>query len=153
MDYIHDHPPAIQDRLPDGPALTDWLITELDRAHASAVRLHVPEDGATHRGLEDAWLMLRALVLRHRPGPTYVTNRLHPTEPDVQDGWHCLECGLGRDGPTDEWPCEMLVMVATLLWCVQGPNVPVAWGWAASEDRLVWSREVPGGNRPTSSIP
>ena len=144
MDCTHDHPTAIQDRLPEGPALTDWLVTELDCAHASAVRLPVPGDGATCRGLKDGWLMMRALVLRHLPGPTYVTNEVHPSEPDVQAGWHCLECGLDRDGPTDNWPCEVLVMVATLLWSAQRPNLPVAWGWTASADRLVWSRGKPG---------
>jgi len=151
MDSVHDHPPAIQDMLPEGSALTDWLITELDRAHASAERPHVPGECGARRGPQDAYLMMRALVLRHRPGPTYVANELHPTEPDVQDGWHCLECGLDRDGPTDDWPCEVLVMVATLLWCARRPNVPVAWGWTASEDRLVWSRAVPRGNQLTSS--
>ena len=40
MDYINDLPPTIQDRLPEGPSLTDWLLEELDRAQAAAARVH-----------------------------------------------------------------------------------------------------------------
>jgi hypothetical protein len=50
MDYINDFPPAIQDRLPEGPELTDWLLAELDCAHAPAVRVHALGCEATCRG-------------------------------------------------------------------------------------------------------
>ena len=50
MDHIRELPPAIQDTLPEGPALTDWLLKEVDRAHAEADRLHVLGCEATCRG-------------------------------------------------------------------------------------------------------
>ena len=109
----------------EGPALTDWLLAELDRAEVEAVRVHADGCEDTCRGPEHtlAWIkMMRAFVLKHRAGPTYVANVCDPTGPDVPDGWHCQECGLDRDGPTDDWPCEVLVMVATLLWYAQRPN-------------------------------
>jgi len=85
--------------------------------------------------------MVRAVVGMHRAGPTYVTNVFDPTRPDVPGGWHCQECGLDRHGSTDDWPCEVLVMVATLLWHAQRPNLPVAWAWTAAEDQLIWRRD------------
>jgi hypothetical protein len=149
MDCIHELPPAIQDRLPEGPALTEWLVVELDRAHVGAVRVHALGCEATCRGPEVtlAWLkMMRALVFKHRAGPTYVTNVFDPTGPDVPGGWHCQECGLERDGSTDDWPCEVIVMVATLLWHAQRPSLPVAWAWTAPEDQLIWRRGGAGGH-------
>jgi hypothetical protein len=148
MDQIHELPPAIQDRLPEGPALTDWLLVELDRAHGAADRVHVLGCEATCRGPEvtiAGLKMMRALVLKHRAGPTYVTNVFDPTGPDVPGGWHCRECGLDRDGPTDDWPCEVIVMVATLLWHANRPSLPVAWAWTAPEDQLIWRRGGAGG--------
>jgi hypothetical protein len=151
MDYINDVPLAIQDRLPEGPALTDWLLAELDRAHAAAVRMHALECEATCRGPEDtlAWTkMMRAFVLKHRAVVTYATNTCDPAGPDVPGGWHCQECGLDRDGPTEDWPCEVLVMVATFLWHAQRPGVPVTWTWTAPEDQLIWARGAPAGEHP-----
>jgi hypothetical protein len=148
MDPIHELPPAIQDRFPEGPVLTDWLVAELDRAEAQAVRVHADGCEETCRGPEHTLAgirMMRAFVLRHRARPTYVANVLDPTGPDVPDGWHCQECGLDRDGPADDWPCEVLVMVATALWYAQRPNQPVAWAWTAPQDQLVWCREGAGG--------
>jgi hypothetical protein len=147
MDCNHVLPPAIQDRLPEGPSVTDWLLAEVDRAHATAVRVHGFGHEATCRGFEDnlAWLkMMRALVLKHRARPTYVTNVCEPTGPDVPGGWYCQECGLDRGGSTDDWPCEVLVMVATVLWQAQRPSVP-AWAWTAPEDQLIWRRGGAGG--------
>ena len=149
MDHVYELPPAIHDRLPEGPALTDWLLAELDRAHAAADRVHVLGCEATCRGPEVtiAWLkMMRAFVLQHRAGPTYVADLFDPTGPDVPGGWHCQECGLDRHASTDDWPCEVLVMVATLLWQVQRPNLPVAWAWTAPEDQLVWRRRGADGH-------
>ena len=126
MDYINVSPPAIQDRLPEGPSLTDWLLAEVDRAHAAAARLHALGCEATCRGPEVtlAWLkMMRALVFKHCAGPTYVTNVFDPTGPDMRDGWHCQECGLDRDGPTDDWPCEVLIMVATTATRMRKPSM------------------------------
>lgn len=147
MDSLDDLPPSIQDRLPIGPDLTDWLLVELDRGQAAAVQSHVLGCDVICRGPEEtiAWLtMMRSFVLKHQAGPTYVTNVIDPTGPDVHDGWHCQECGLDRDGPIEEWPCEVLVMLATFLWYTQRPNLPVAWAWTASEDRLIWVRETEG---------
>ena len=151
MDHFRELPPAIQDRLPEGPVLTDWLLAELDRAHAPAEGVHMLSCEATCRGTEVtiAWLkMMRAFVLKHRAGPTYVTNLLDPTGPDVPGGWHCQECGLDRHGSTDDWPCEVLVMVATLLWYAQRPNLSAAWAWTAPEDQLIWRRGVSAGDQP-----
>jgi len=142
MDHNQELPPAIQDRLPEGPALTDWLFAEIDRAYAAAERVHVFGCEATCRGpdVTIAWLeMMRALVLMHRAGPSYVTNVSDPTGPDVPGGWHCQECGLDRYASTDDWPCEVLVMVATLLWHAQRPSSPT-WAWTAPEDQLIWCR-------------
>jgi len=143
MDHIHELPPAIQDRLPEGPALTEWLLTELDRARAAAEGMHVLRCEATCRGPEGtiAWLkMMRAFVLKHRAGPTYVTNVFDPTGPDVPGGWHCQECGLDRDGPNDDWPCEELLMIATAIWYAQRPDRDtVEWAWTVpEEDEIVW---------------
>ena len=91
MDYINDLPPAIQDSLPEGPALTDWLLAALDREHAATARVHAIECEATCRGPADtlAWLKLtRALVLKHRAVPTYVTNVFDPTGPDAVSYTH-----------------------------------------------------------------
>jgi len=151
MDYINDLPPAIQDSLPEGPALTDWLLAALDREHAATARVHAIECEATCRGPADtlAWLKLtRALVLKHRAVPTYVTNVFDPTGPDVRQGWHCQECGLDRDGSSEDWPCEVLIMVATTLWHAQRPNQPVAWAWTAPEDQLIWRRGNTGAPQP-----
>jgi hypothetical protein len=148
MDQIHVLPPAIQDRIPEGrrsPIGSSWSWTG---AHGAADRVHVLGCEATCRGPEAtiAWLkMMRALVLKHRAGPTYVTNESDPTGPDVPGGWHCRECGLDRDGPTDDWPCEVIVMVATLLWHANRPGLPVAWAWTAPEDQLIWRRGGAGG--------
>ena len=109
MDQIHELPSAIQDRLPEGPALTDWLLVELDRAHGAADRVHVLGCEATCRGPEvtiAGLTMMRALVLKHRAGPTYVTNVFDPTGPDVPGGWHCRECGLDRDAPLAREPAR-----------------------------------------------
>jgi hypothetical protein len=117
-------------------------------AHGAADRVHVLGCEATCRGPEAtiAWLkVMRALVLKHRAGPTYVTNESDPAGPDVPGGWHCRECGLDRDGPTDDWPCEVIVMVATLLWHANRPGLPVAWAWTAPEDQLIWRRGGAGG--------
>ena len=149
MDYINDLPPAIEDRLPEGPSLTDWLLEELDRAQAAAARVHALGCEASCRGpgATRAWLeMTRALVLKHRAGPTYVTNVFDPTGPDVRSGWHCQECGLDRDGSSDDWPCEVLVMAATTLWHAQRPNQPAAWAWTAAEDKLIWRRDNAGAH-------
>jgi hypothetical protein len=150
MDHNDEVPPAIQDRLPEGPALTDWLLAEVDRVHAAAERGHVLGCEATCRGPEVmiAWLkMIRAMVLMHRAGPTYATNVFDPTGPDVLGGWHCQECGLDRHGSANDWPCEMLVMVATLLWHAQRPSPP-AWAWTAPEDQLIWCRGGADGQTP-----
>jgi len=127
MDYIVDRPRPTQDGLPAGPALTAWLLAEMESA---AVAAAVPE----------VWIkVMRALVLKHRAAPFYVTNGDDPTEPDVRSGWRCLECGLDRDGPVDDWPCEELRMIATAVWCARPDRGTVEWAWTVpEEDEIVW---------------
>lgn len=130
MDYISDRPRPTQDRLPAGPALTDWLLAELDSA-------------ATAAAIPEVWIkVMRAFVLKHRAAPSYVTNGADPTGPDVRSGWHCQECGLDRDGPNDDWPCEELLMIATAIWYAQRPDRDtVEWAWTVpEEDEIVWHR-------------
>jgi hypothetical protein len=113
--------------LPAGPKLTAWITAELNRT-------------AGHPAWINVW---RALAHKHRCVPTYVTN---PTGPDIRAGWHCQDCGLDRDGPHDEWPCEVVVMIATALWRAQRPEQPVAvWEWAPpAEGLVVWRGQATG---------
>ena len=135
MDYISDRPRPTQDRLPAGPALTDWLLAELDSA-------------ATAAAIPEVWIkVMRAFVLKHRAAPSYVTDGDDPTGPDVRSGWHCQECGLDRDGPNDDWPCEELLMIATAVsGCTRSRRPATRWKWAwtvPEEERKrvpVWHR-------------
>jgi hypothetical protein len=52
MERIDELPPAIRYRLPEGPATTDWLLTELSRADAAVIRVHTLERKVTCRGPE-----------------------------------------------------------------------------------------------------
>jgi hypothetical protein len=109
--------------------LTDWLLAELESATVAAA---IPE----------VWIqVMRAFVLKHRAAPFYVTNGDDPSGSDVPCGWRCLECGLDRDGPVDDWPCEVLLMIATAVWCTRPDRGTVAWNWAVpEEDEIVWRR-------------
>jgi hypothetical protein len=130
---------VVQRHLPSGPALTSWLLAEIDRVESWAHGVHLLGGCAvqprctcylpdTLRG----WLALtRAYVDRHRPLPA-----LAPTpHGDRQTGWRCQECG----DQDDDWPCETLHQHATLLWRLNRPELEPAWAWRAPDgSHVLW---------------
>ena len=112
-------------------------------AHAQ-LRGHLSRHRGHHRVAEDD-----ARVRAQAPGRAHLRHQL------VRPDWtgRARRVALpgvraGSAGSTDDWPCEVLVMVATLLWYAQRPNLSAAWAWTAPEDQLIWRRGVSAGDQP-----